>query len=161
MEYVEEFELDGNVTMDDIKQRVMTWENSYDGSGYVRMVKSERDIALLKSIQDKKVCCYPCIITAISAFLLPFLALSMTYNYTGIMMLVFGYAAFIMVVVIISFGYFFLGTKKAEYHLTFSHETPIRVRIRREGGALGEFAHEYESLKKMVIGQTKDSGPFL
>lgn len=161
MDYVEEFELDGNVTMDDIKQRVKTWENSYDGSGYVRMVKSERDIALLKSIHDKKVCCYPCIIAVISAFFLPFLLLSMPLNFAGMMMVLFGYIAFIMVVAIISYGYFFLGTKKAEYHLTFSHETPIRVRIRRNGGALGEFAHEYESLKKMVIGQTKDSGPFL
>jgi hypothetical protein len=155
--YVEEFELDGNVSMDVVKQRVKSWENSYDGTDYVRLVKSERDIALLKSKHDLKVCCYPCIIALISAMIIPFLA----FSYVNVMLIAFGYIAFIMIIFVISYGYFFLGTKKVEYHMTFSFETPIRVRIQREGGAIDEFAHEYESLKKMLVGHTKDSGPDL
>lgn len=154
MSYSEEFELDDNVTMDEVKHRVKAWQASYMGADYARLVKSERDIVLIKSKQDAKVCCYPCIIAIIAAFLMVFIRVP----YYAAMAVVVGYIILIFAAFIISYGYFFLGGKKTEIHLSFSFEMPIHVRMRLDGNAV-DSTSDYESLKKNIQGHTKQSGP--
>ncbi len=154
MDYVEEFELDDNVTIDDVKQRVKSWQASYIGTDYVRLVKSERNIVLFNSKQDAKVCCYPCILTLIASILIVIIP----FPFQVAMVVVVGFIVFIFASVIGAYGYFFLGGKKVEIDLSFSFEMPIRVKMRLHG-EFGDSAGDYESLKKNIQGHTKHSGP--
>ncbi len=155
--FIDDFQAPDYVTMDEIKRRVISWQRSYAGKDYVLQVKSERHVILTKTKHDLKVCCYPCIIIVLSAFVIVMFPI---YSYAFALAITFGYIAFIMIVMIVAYGYFFLNPKKAEYTLMFSYETPINIRIHARG-AIAESAHEYQSLKSSILGGRQEPGPGL
>ena len=151
--FTEEFEAADSDTMEDIKRKVKSWHASYLGNKYTLEIKSERHIILTKAKHDMKICCYPCIILIISAFviaMLPYL------SYLAAI----GYIIFIFAVMIGAVGWFCLKPAKSEYSITFSHETPIHIRVDAVG-ELDKSAHEYSSLKNSIQSNNKSSGPGL
>lgn len=155
--FTEEFEAADSDTMEDIKRRVKSWHASYLGKDYTMEIKSERHIIFSKAKHDMKICCYPCIIIVISAFAIVMLPI---LSYQAAMAFVFGYIIFIFAVQAISVAWFCLKPAKSEYSITFSQETPIRIRVHAVG-ELDKSAHEYSGLKNSIQSNNQSSGPGL
>ncbi len=155
--FTEEFEAADNDNMDDIKQRVKSWQESYLGKDYTLEIKTERNIVLTKAKHDMKICCYPCIIIIISAFGLVMIPM---LSYQAAMTIVLAYVVFIMAVEVIAVAWFCLKPAKSEYNITFSQETPIRIRVYAVG-ELDKSAHEYSGLKNSIQSNNRETGPGL
>ncbi len=143
--------------MEDIKRRVKSWHASYLGKNYTMEIKSERHIILTKAKHDMKICCYPCIFIVISAFVLVMLPI---LSYQAALAITMGYIIVLFAVMAITVAWFCLKPAKSEYSITFSQETPIRIRVHAVG-ELDKSAHEYSSLKNSIQSNNQSSGPGL